>query len=176
MKLLAEIIGLLAAGVALANMSGRFTSPHPRTAVGVGVGVAVVAVASLLFFENGWSTISSYPAATHAGQAIPKAAAETAAGASTNVGFLSWSREKMAASGRAPSFTLVPETVRNDAFTYQWSTYQLLPGFATDDPQRANWIVFYAVNPQVVPYNRSQFTHLTVYSPGFALAERTRVG
>jgi hypothetical protein len=174
MKLLAEIVGVLAAGAAIAMIPGRFTSSHPRSAVGVAA--AVVAVASVLFFENGWSTISPYPAAARADQAIPKAAAETAAGASTNVGFLAWAREKMAASGGRPSFTLVPEAARNDAFTYQWSTYLLLPGFATDDPQRANWIVFYEVNPQMVPDDRSRFTRLTVYSPGFALAEHTRVG
>lgn len=174
MSLVAEIIGVLAAGTAIALFLGRSTSSRSRGAAGVAV--AVVAVTSVLFFENGWSMISAYPAATRADQAIPKAAAETAAGASTNIGFLAWARSKMVSAGRPPSFTMLPETVRNDAFTYQWSTYQLLPAFETENPGRADWIVFYDVNPQKVPYDRARFTRLTVYSAGFALAERTHVG
>jgi hypothetical protein len=173
MSLLAEIIGVLAAGTAIAMFIGRSTSSRSRGAAGVAV--AVVAVMSVLFFENGWSMISAYPAATRADQVIPKATAETAAGA-TNIGFLAWARSKMVSSSLPPSFTMIPQTVRNDAFTYQWSTYQLLPAFETTNPRRADWLVFYEVNPGRVPYDRARFTRLTVYSAGFALAERTHVG
>jgi hypothetical protein len=174
MSLVAEIIGVLAAGTAIALFLGRSASSRPRASAGVAV--AVVAVASLLFFENGWSMISAYPAATNADQGIPKAVAETLAGGSTNIGFLAWARSEMVSAGQRPSFMLIPETVRHDALIYQWSTYQLVPAFETEDPARADWLVFYDVDPQNVPYDRARFTRLSVYSPGFAVAERTRVG
>jgi hypothetical protein len=173
MSLVAEIIGVLAAGTAIAVSLGRSASGRSRGAAGVAV--AVVAVISVLFFENGWRMISAYPAATRADQAIPKAAAETVAGA-PNSGFLAWARSKMMSARLSPSFTMIPETVRNDALTYQWSTYRLLPAFETTNPARADWLVFYEVNPRKVPYDRARFTRLTVYSAGFALAERTHVG
>jgi hypothetical protein len=173
MALIAEIIGLLAVGSAF----GVFVRVPPSGSTrAAGVAVAVVAVASLLFFQNSWSTISAYPAATRAAGAIPKQAAETAPGATTNVGFLTWARAKMAAGTGAASFALMPATILSDAFNYQWSTYLLLPGYETDDLRYANWIVLYDVDPRKVQYDKAEFDRLIVYSPGFALAQRTHVG
>jgi hypothetical protein len=172
--LLAEIFGVLFGGAAIASLlqvSG--SSMFGRAA---GVAVLVAAFASLLFFENVWGLSSSFPASTKLNEAITKKAAEVAGGAGTNTAFLAWAQGKIVGGHAAPTFWLTPATARTDALTYQWSTYELLPGRETDLMQEANWIVFYGVNPATVYYDHSAFGRLIVYAPGLAVAQRTNVG
>ena len=57
--------------------------------------------------------------------------------------FAEWIRARIGPDSR---FYLVPSPTQ-DVAVYQWFTYRLLPSMATDEPQKADWLVFYGVTP-----------------------------
>jgi hypothetical protein len=171
MSLVAEIVGVLLAGWAIGWALQRRRLPVAARAAGVAVPVVAVAVIGLV--SSGADLVGSFPAANRVDRAISAPAAELAAGAGTNTAFLAWARAQMVAAQRAPTFWMTPATADVDGFTNQWSTYQLLPARALLLPQRANWLVFYGVDPSTVPYDRAVFAPPKVFSPGYAVAERT---
>jgi hypothetical protein len=170
--LLAEVLGVLFGGAAIASLPQFAGSPEfGRMA---GVAFVVVAVSSLLFFQTVWAQSRAFPPATRANAAISKPAAELAGAVGTDTAFLAWARTKILSGHGAPTFWLLPAAA--DTLIYQWSTYQLLPARQTDLPRDANWIVFYRVAPASVAYDRTAFSRLFIYAPGFAVALRTNAG
>jgi hypothetical protein len=160
---------VLFGGLAVAALLKAAGAPLARPAA---VSVVTVAAVSLLFFGGIWDAADALRAATRTNRAIPRAAAEVAGGAATNVGFLAWARTKMTHGDAAPSYWLTPDAVRADALIYQWSTYQLLPAWHTERVQQAHWIVLYGGKPREIRHDHAAFRRVSIYAPGFALAER----
>jgi hypothetical protein len=167
--LIAEILGVLLGGGAIASLA-RTERSRWRTR-SQGVLIVVVAVASLIFCEGGWNLIRPMPAATRADAAIPKHTAEYPMAPAVNTAFLDWVRRVMLAGHGPETFWLAPTSAQADALTYQWSTYQLLPAREVDATS-ANWIVIYNAAPATVPYDHAAFPRVISFSPTFALAER----
>ena len=172
MTLLAEVLGAMFGGAAVASAIRLRGSRLAERAAGVVL--VVVASASLLFFVNVWGLIKSFRSSGNANETISKQAAELDGGGGTNTGFLAWARSQILAGRRLPTFWLTPDGAVNDALTYQWSTYVLLPAREADRIREANWIVFYNTNPASLAYDRAAFRRLIVYAPGFAVAARTK--
>jgi hypothetical protein len=163
---------VLLAGLAVNVLLRSLGWPVPGRAAGLAVVVA--AAAGIVFLVKVWG-LRTYFRAPGAG-ALSSQAAQVAGGQGANTDFLTWARGRMLGTRAAPTFWLLPDSARADAFTYQWSTYQLLPGRQTDRVQDANWIVLYGVSPAAAAYDHAAFGRLMVFTPGFAVAERTGVG
>jgi hypothetical protein len=84
------------------------------------------------------------------------------------VAFVEWARRVIPPRKSVAVLFRLPG--RNEA-AYQWTAYRLFPRSVTDDATRADWIVFYGVEPA----SRGYFTAapgLRVFAPGFAVARR----
>jgi hypothetical protein len=172
--LVAEVLGVLLGGAAIAILARAWRrGSFSRTA---GVAVVVTMLAAVLCVPNLWSALRGFATSAATNQRLSAPAAEIAAGTSANNAFLGWARAKMLMAGRQPEFWLAPAAARKNSFTHQWSTYRLLPARQADLMGQADWIVFYKVNPAQVDYDRAVFASPTVYGPGFALAQRKRDG
>jgi hypothetical protein len=91
-------------------------------------------------------------------------------GAGANVAFVEWLARELPPHAR---FYLVsgPNGLRDPA-TYQWATYRLYPRVATDDPKKAQWVVFHATTPRDAGFNRSEFSRILRFDDKLLLGER----
>lgn len=162
---------MLAAGVALGSLV-RLRGRH---------GVAIVAVGALCLFAfaNGARLVNSFSSSFRTNDRLTPAQVEEqpvlAAAGTVNEQFLDWAQRKIADSHVPATFWLIPNTALSTPFTYQWSTYRLLPGRLTDDLHEANWIIFNGIDPAHSGYDLSAFGSPITFAPGFALAERRHV-
>ena len=167
MILIGEILGVLLGGAVLAGYA------RTRRGWAVGVALAIVGVAALLAFENGSGLVKTFPIAIAANQRLSRAAIQdapaAAAGAATNDPFLDWARNKIIAAHRGLTYWILPIS---DAFNVQWVPYVLLPGVLEANPQKADWLIFFGVNPSRVAYDAAAFKPPVYYQPGYAIAER----
>jgi hypothetical protein len=92
------------------------------------------------------------------------------AGAGANIAFVEWLDRTLPRHAR---FYLVsgPNGARDPA-TYQWATYRLFPRVATDDPKKAQWIVFHATTVEGAGFKRSDFSRVLQFGDKLLLAER----
>ena len=140
-----------------------------------GTAVVVVAFAGFACFQLGRPQLTAFSAANGVNEKLSPTAADLAAGAGAQTGFLSWAGRQITSGRVTPTFWLAPVSAQSDPFTEQWSTYQLLPARQVEAPQQANWIVFYGIDPRRFVYDRAAFPRLLEFSPTFAIAERMRV-
>lgn len=144
MTLLLEVAAFVIVGLLLVVFTGM---PVARQSVLAALGLVAVALGYFVFWAHvwtfgrtftdartSWSRLSPDQVATYGGKAA----------ATVDVGFTEWLR------GQIPegSTFYLAQASPPDTGQYQWITYRLLPDLAVDDPDRADWIIFYDVDPR----------------------------
>lgn len=116
-----------------------------------GAGRSLVVIACALSYIVFWSHLSQnvdgFRSERVQWRATPPEQAAIAGAAAAESGlqssFAEWIRARIGPDSR---FYLVPSPTQ-DVAVYQWFTYRLLPSMATDEPQKADWLVFYGITP-----------------------------
>jgi hypothetical protein len=171
MSLLFQVVGILAGGIALSALAGAGPARRiPRASAGVALVAA--GVASVLFWAHVWDVGKAFRDTHRQNAALTAFDAERAPGSAggVNVAFLDWARARMSGDD---TFHVLPEAARNDAFIYQWMTYQLIPHRFVERADEADWLVFYNTDPGKTGYDRRHFGPPVSFGPGLSIARRT---
>ncbi len=83
-----------------------------------------------------------------------------------NVAFLAWAKAQI--PDEQTFYPVVGKTASEQPITMQWLLFQLGPHLAVDNPDEADWLVFYESDP--ARYRSVPLIHTMIYGPGFALA------
>jgi hypothetical protein len=163
--LMLQVLGALAGAALLAAMLGRGAG---RRSFALAAALVPVGVACVLVGGSLWPTTRNILAERARQAAISPAERQLAPGksANANVAFVEWARQRIP---RGDTFYVLA----NDAEGFQWATYRLLPNLAVDQPQRADWLVFYDQEPgDSDKYDPSLFGAPEEFEDGFAVARR----
>ena len=168
MRLLFTILALLAAAGLIAALSEGAGPWRPRYAAAAAT--AAVAVAAALVGLNVWNTVQGFRDRAKATGGVDSATAGVAGGTKegVEVSFFNWARARI---GEDETFYMYPSGPLTDARPYQWGTYQLTPRVSVEHPTRADWLVFYGVDPDETNYPRDRFAPPVRYGKGFYVAE-----
>lgn len=164
MLLFLEVLGVLAGAVLLAALAGQGVS---RRSFALGAALVPTALACVLLGASLWPAIRNIVAEGMRDAALPPAAAQLAPGRSADVEveFVEWARERI-----PPGATI--HVLPGDEDGMQWVTFRLLPSLAVDDPEQAEWLVFYDREPDEEDYPSEDFDDPERFDDGFAVAER----
>jgi hypothetical protein len=167
MVLVLQLGAVLAAGLFAASAWGI----RPLAA---GAARSLVVIACALSYIVFWSHLSVSVdtfrservqwRATPPEQAVLTGAAAAEGG--MNSSFAEWIRARIPPNTR---FYLVPSPTR-DVAVYQWFTYRLLPSLATDEPQKADWLIFYGISPAQAGLASEIEGAPLQYAPGYSVA------
>jgi hypothetical protein len=129
------------------------------------------AVAMALVGGNIWNSIQGLNDRAKASSGVDSYAATVAGGATLGLDtqFLEWTRRRIAED---ETFYLFPAGPESDPATYQWATYQLAPRLSVVQPNGADWLMFYNVDPDAMTYDRARFDAPVRYAPNLLLAHR----
>jgi len=167
MTLLLQTVGIIATVVALSAIVeghvGRWSAAAATVAV-------VVVAASVLFWGHLWDAAKAFDDASARNRAVPPEAAAVAGGVAVgvNVSFIEWARSQIA---ERDSYYLMPDDARANQAIYQWLSYQMLPRLSAENPEEADWLIFYDAYPRGT-YERADFGPPVHYNRGFAIARR----
>ena len=168
MVLLLQLSAVLLAGSVAA---AAWSSSKPSSqALATGIVILAVAFGYLAFWGKVWQTGDNLLTQRSEWEKLTPAQAAVAGTPSGVQGsFAEWIRGRLEAGQR---FYLVPSAAQ-DVSVYQWFTYRLLPNLATDQPRRADWLIFYGTSVRASPYFHLINGAVKQYSPGYSIA---RVG
>jgi hypothetical protein len=147
-------------------------------AAGAARSLVVIACAlSYIFF---WSHLSQnvdgFRSERVQWRAVPPEQAVVAGAAAAESGlqssFAEWIRPRIGPNSR---FYLVPSPTQ-DVAVYQWFTYRLLPSLATDEPQKADWLIFYGIAPAKAGLAAQLEGAPLEYATGYSIARVRRAG
>jgi hypothetical protein len=167
MTLLFQVLGVMAAGIAVMTLWRREGAISPMVAAAT---VAVVLAAALLW-PNVWRAGDQLNQMRRAAPEATRFEADLHAGRvlGVNVDFLVWAGDRIPAGD---TFAIVPPAA---ASIYQWTTYQLFPRRYAPEGE-ADYILFYGVDPRRASYDRAAFGKPVVYGSGMAMARRSGAG
>jgi hypothetical protein len=168
-RLILTIVALLGGAALIAGLLGE--SGPWRSRYAAAAATMVVAVATALVGTNVWNAVQGFEdrADTTGGVDGPTAAVAGGNREGVEVGFFNWAKSRI---GEDQTFYMYPAGPLTDSAPYQWGTYQLAPRLSVDDPDRADWLVFYGVEPDETNYPRDGFAPPVRYGQGYHVAER----
>ncbi len=145
-----------------------------------GAGRSLVVIACALSYIVFWSHISQnvdgFRSERVQWRATPPEQAAIAGAAAAESGlqssFAEWIRARI---GPDSHFYLVPSPTQ-DVAVYQWFTYRLLPSLATDEPKKADWLVFYGITPAKSGLSGEVEGVPLRYAPDYSIAKVRRAG
>jgi hypothetical protein len=172
MALLFQVAAVLIAGSVVAM---AWIEKPSRAAIARSIGVLAVAFGYIAFWGHVWQTGKSFWTQREQWQAMPQEQAEIA-GAPLAPGvpteFAEWIRGRLEPGDR---FYLVPSPAISDA-VYQWFTFRLLPNLSSEQPQQADWLIFYGTSPEESDFSSSISGVARQYRPGYAIARTRHAG
>lgn len=159
MVLLFQVLAILAAGSVA-------TALIPALSRGAAIALAAGVIAASVFWTQAWPLRTSLVDSRRANAAVSQFDAENrgATIGPANADFLEWVRKEL---GDHDTFALAPGSA--DDFLYQWTTYQLTPRLMVP-AERAEWLIFYNLDPRTTEWDRDRFGAPRFYSPGFGIA------
>lgn len=169
MRLIFTSLALLG-GAAL--ISALIADARPwRTRFSMSMAAVAVAIAAALIGANIWTSVEGFQNRAEATSGVTYGQATVAGGSALgqNTAFLDWARTRIPEDA---TFYFYPVGPASDSTNYQWGTYQLGPRISVDDPDRADWLVFYGVDPRETNYDRLNFNAPVRFGPEFEVAER----
>jgi hypothetical protein len=189
--LLTEILGALAAG-ALVVVIALQLGVEPRRAFATVV-LAVVAIAAVLAAPKFREDINALRTQHSQYAALSSAEAQVQGGVAqgVDVEFLGWAREQMKEGetfhleiGTVPGEELFGGSGTKQQAAFAWASYQLAPHLMVeqsasigdveeDEGQKADWIVFYGMEPKEYPGHLSKVIR---YAPEFAIGKTADAG
>ena len=167
MTLLLQALGIIAVVVALSVIIERRVD---RGSVAAATVAVVVVLASLLFWGNLWNAARAFDDASTRNRALPPEEAAVAGGVAVGakVAFIDWARSRIA---EGDSYYLMPDKARAKRSVYQWLSYRMLPRVSAENPEEADWLIFYRAEPRGTT-GRDDFHPPVHYARGFAIARR----
>ena len=168
-----ELLSLVAAvGASLLVLASIVPGTAVRDRLATGSVLLVAAVLSWFVGSQFWDRIAGLLDQRRAHSALTHAAAATRAAPDLNTDFLAWASGRIEPHER---FYLFPDGPQSDAGLYQWATYQLLPRVSVSEPDEADALVFYDLDPRDADWDRGEFHRPTRYDARFAVALRKDV-
>lgn len=164
MLVLFEVLGVLAGALVLA---GIVSGGVGRRSFARAAAVVPAALACTLLGTGLWPTVRNIVAEGARQAALPAEEAQSAPGRSADVeiDFVDWAKQRV-----GPDQTFY---VLGGERGLQWTTFRLLPALAVDQPEDAEWLVFYDREPEEADeYDPARFQAPEVFDEGFAVAHR----
>ena len=166
MALVFQVGAVLMAGFVVAV---AWTAKPAPAAIARSIAVLAVAFGYIVFWGHVWQTGESFWTQRTLWKTMPRAQAEIAGAPlvqGTPTAFAEWIRERLEPGDR---FYLVPSPARSEA-VYQWFTFRLLPNLSSEQPQQADWLIFYGTSPRESELSDSIVGEAQHYSPGYSIA------
>jgi hypothetical protein len=165
-----QVLGLLLAALLLsATVWGKVTRAGAATGL-----VAASLTAALLFSSSIGEVLAGFDQRREETARIPPFEAATRGGANLGVDapFVEWVRERVRPG---ETFYLLPDGLKLDEATYQWTTWRLTPNVAATRVEDADVLIFFEA-PGSLRYPAGEFGLPLRFAPDRALARRSRAG
>ena len=170
MTLLLELLAVVMAGVVVAAW---IANPAPAQ-VARAIVVLAVALGYIAFWGHVWQTGKSFWSQRNGWRGLSPAQALAAGVPEPGLrdDFAGGIKGRLSPGDR---FYLVPTPTRDEA-VYQWFTYRLLPNLSSEEPQGADWLIFYGGSPKGSGYARLATGPVEQYQPGYAIVRTRHAG